>query len=383
MKKSLVALAALSAISAFADVDVSGGIKMYGVLDQAYLTQSVTRASTAAQSFSNSGFFAAGATSRLGFKGERDLGEGLKGFLQAEIQLDADQAQLLPNKNRGTFVGLTKKEIGSVRLGTQETLAYMLFGMDVNGRVEYKPQVWRFTASADQQDRMNNSVRFTTEKFQGFSADFMMGSSEVTQGPSTTSSNNGDFKSIGINYDDHGALTAKFVMDTLTNTAGAYALPGEGNAGVLNKDATGYSSSLQKKTTYAAADQSNPLTRQMIGVSYKMEAATLNWIYASSAVSGTGSLTTNTVGVRVPMDKITLAASVGSGTYSNSAATIAGSVNDLTVGGYYNFDKSTSAYLLTSRGKNVVSAAGTADANHTAGTTGASTSTAIGVQYKF
>ncbi len=382
MKKSLVALAALSAISAFADVDVSGGIKMYGVLDQAYLTQSVARASTAGTAFSNSGFFAAGATSRLGFKGERDLGEGLKGFLQAEIQLDADQAALLPSKNRGTFVGLTQKDIGSIRLGTQETLAYMLFGMDVNGRVEYKPQVWRFTASADQQDRMNNSVRFTTETYQGFSADFMMGSSEVTQGTGTTSSNNGDFKSIGINYNNHGALTAKFVMDTLTNTAGAYALPGEGNAGVLNKDATGYSTSLQKKTTYAAADQSNPLTRQIIGVSYKMDAATLNWIYASSAVSGTGSLTTNTVGVRVPMDKITLAASVGSGSYANTAATISGSVSDLTVGGYYNFDKSTSAYLLTSRGKNVV-AVSSGDSAHTAGTTGASTSTAIGVQYKF
>ena len=35
MKKTLVALATLSAIgSAFADVDVSGGIKLYGVLDQ-------------------------------------------------------------------------------------------------------------------------------------------------------------------------------------------------------------------------------------------------------------------------------------------------------------------------------------------------------------
>ena len=40
MKKTLVALATLSAIgSALADVDVSGGIKLYGVLDQALMTQ--------------------------------------------------------------------------------------------------------------------------------------------------------------------------------------------------------------------------------------------------------------------------------------------------------------------------------------------------------
>jgi len=40
MKKTLVAMATLSVISsAFADVDVSGGIKMYGLLDQSVQSQ--------------------------------------------------------------------------------------------------------------------------------------------------------------------------------------------------------------------------------------------------------------------------------------------------------------------------------------------------------
>ena len=43
MKKSLVALATMSVVaSAFADVDVSGGVKMYGVLDQGLTSQNVT-----------------------------------------------------------------------------------------------------------------------------------------------------------------------------------------------------------------------------------------------------------------------------------------------------------------------------------------------------
>ena len=43
MKKTLVALATFSAIgSALADVDVSGGIKLYGVLDESIQSQKLT-----------------------------------------------------------------------------------------------------------------------------------------------------------------------------------------------------------------------------------------------------------------------------------------------------------------------------------------------------
>ena len=53
MKKSLVALATMSVVaSAFADVDVSGGVKLYGVLDQSFQRQvlvSPTANTTSAQ----------------------------------------------------------------------------------------------------------------------------------------------------------------------------------------------------------------------------------------------------------------------------------------------------------------------------------------------
>jgi predicted porin len=149
MKKTLVAMATLSVVgSAFADVDVSGGIKMYGVLDQGLTATSLTSASTGSAA-DYKGMFAANATSRLGFKGSRDLSGDLKGIFQAEIQLDPDTATLLPTKNRTGFVGLQSKDAGSLLMGTMETTAYEVFGMDVNGRIEYKPQVWRTTTSLD------------------------------------------------------------------------------------------------------------------------------------------------------------------------------------------------------------------------------------------
>ena len=65
MKKTLVALATLSVVgSAFADVDVSGGIKMYGVIDQAVTSQDLTDPNVANRSMNYTSLFAAAATSR-------------------------------------------------------------------------------------------------------------------------------------------------------------------------------------------------------------------------------------------------------------------------------------------------------------------------------
>ncbi|NDC62259.1 MAG: hypothetical protein EBZ60_09695, partial [Betaproteobacteria bacterium] len=76
MKKSLVALATLSVVgTAFADVDVSGGIKLYGVLDQAVTNQTLTDPSVASRSSTYTSLFASSATSRFGVKGNRDLGD--------------------------------------------------------------------------------------------------------------------------------------------------------------------------------------------------------------------------------------------------------------------------------------------------------------------
>ena len=224
-----------AAASAHADVDVAAGFKIYGVLDQAYMRQSVASANSTPKPYSNTGFFAAAATSRVGFKGDRVLTETMKGVIQFEQELTPDESTLMPSKNRMAFVGLDHKEYGAMRLGTLETPAYVLFTTDVNGRVEYKPQLWRFLATSATpsatQDRANNAVKLTSPKFGPVTVDFMRGYSEVNAGGTTAPSN--DFKSWGLNYQE-GQLSAKAVWDSLTNTAMSYALPGEPNAGVVS-----------------------------------------------------------------------------------------------------------------------------------------------------
>ena len=377
MNKNVFILAALAAASAHADVEVAAGFKLYGVLDQAYTTQSVSSAKSTPKIYKNTGFFAAASTSKFGVKGERDLGDGVKGLIQFEQELAPDEDKLMPQKNRTAFVGLENKTMGGVRLGTQETPAYVLFGSDANGRVEYKPQLWRFLAADPKQDRANNAIKLISPKFGPVNVEFMRGFSEVAQGGSGTAN---EFTSWGVNFQE-GQLSAKLVWDSLSNSALNYYLPGEPNAGSLN-----YSSlSDAKKTTMIASSTTKPLQRAFASISYDMGVAKVNYIFGGAYTEGKGQVITNTVGIRVPMDQWTVALSAGMGNYTNAdgnngTATIAGKLSDTTLGAYYSFDKSTTAYLLTSLGRNTPSVTST---YFTADTTGESKTTAVGLRYNY
>jgi len=374
MKKSLVALATLSVVgTAFADVDVSGGIKLYGVLDQAVTNQTLTDPSVASRSSTYTSLFASSATSRFGVKGNRDLGDGFKGRIQVEIQVEPDNATQLPSKNRGAFVGLAKEGAGEILLGTQETTAYEIFGMDVNGRVEYKPQVWRTTKSADMQDRSNNAIKYISPDFGGLTVHFMRG---YTDKASTTYSNS--FVSYGVKY-SQDKLKAAYVHDKLTNAAAQYKFAGLVDAGPSNEGAT-YSSSALVYGGSATSTSSN-VQRDIGAVTYDFGMLSVNYIYAKSYVKDTnaGSNTTNTVGVKVPYEKFTFAMSYGGGTIDsyNSSATTAISkdttFDDTTLGVYYNIDKATSVYFLNS------------NSNYLGGVVqdGRNTTYAIGARYNF
>ena len=377
MNKKIFFLSVLAATSAHADVEVAAGFKLYGVLDQAYTTQSVSSAKSTPKIYKNTGFFAAASTSKFGVKGERDLGNAVKAVIQFEQELAPDESTLMPAKNRTAFVGLENKTMGGVRLGTQETPAYVLFGSDANGRVEYKPQLWRFLAADPKQDRANNAIKLISPKFGPVNVEFMRGFSEVAQGGSGTAT---EFTSWGVNFQE-GQLSAKLVWDSLSNSALNYYLPGEPNAGSLN-----YSSlSDAKKTTMIASSTTKPLQRAFASVSYDMGVAKVNYIFGGAYTEGKGQVITNTVGIRVPMDQWTVALSAGMGNYTNAdgnngTATIAGKLSDTTLGAYYSFDKSTTAYLLTSLGRNTPSVTST---YFTADKTGESQTTAVGLRYNY
>jgi len=381
MKKTLVALATLTVIgSAFADVDVSGGIKLYGLLDQAVEKQSLADPTSRTNGNKYTGMFAAGATSRLGVRGSRDLEGGTKANFQIELQVAPDTPKggvIKADANRGTFVGLEHINAGIVRLGTQETMAYETFAMDANGRVEYKPQLWRLTQTAGdtyaQQDRAGNSVKYITPEFSGFTGHALISFGEVITGSTA-----GSYTSLAAKY-HNDKLKAAVVYEEVGNAKGSFCAPGQNCTDGVAKD--GQSATVKGTALIWGGAANSKVYRTVGALSYDLGSFVVNYIYAKAytTVSGyKGNVSTNTFGVKVPVDKFVFGLSYGTGkvdSYTTSSSTNLGDgiLNDITLGAWYNFDKSTSVYFLgsnTSITKQVIQAGSVKTGN-------------IGIQYKF
>jgi predicted porin len=144
MKKSLFAVAAMSAVAGVAQAQSS--VTVYGILDVGYqgsnLTQSTVSTTTGNTLLkTNTNAFAASGeqTSRLGFKGTEDLGGGSSAFFTVELGLQPMYGNLSGSSstndvqqgntngsgsaidNRQAFAGLKKNGLGQFALGRQYT----------------------------------------------------------------------------------------------------------------------------------------------------------------------------------------------------------------------------------------------------------------------
>lgn len=157
MKKTLVALAALAAVSAYAQSSVT----LYGVIDIGYgshKTTGVNGTTGAAGQIKSSGIMdGANAGSRIGFRGTEDLGGGLKanfvieqgiaptngtlfgirtaatghqidGFSAAgsAVALSGAAGAYSISTNRQSYIGLSSASVGTLNVGYQYTILYEL-----------------------------------------------------------------------------------------------------------------------------------------------------------------------------------------------------------------------------------------------------------------
>jgi len=208
MKKSLLALAAMGAFVGAAHAQSS--VSVYGRLDQGYAAASTTALSTtnagAKTDVALIGNQGLGAN-LLGFRGTEDLGGGLAASFVYELGIPA-AVSTAAHTVRKNFVQLSNKNIGSLRLGRQETIAknmndgFTAFG----GGGSYEQgsighEVTRGSHLADTAavaikpvvDRVSNSVSYASPVFSGFSLDAMMtkssSDSSATNGQAITSGN--------------------------------------------------------------------------------------------------------------------------------------------------------------------------------------------------
>ena len=129
MKKSLLAVAALGAFASAAQAQSS--VTVYGILDVGYVggNNRVATGTAVTKGTASSIQDGAESTSRLGFRGNEDLGGGSSAFFTVELGLSpATSTSGFKNSattsNRQAFVGLRKKGLGDFALGTQYTLVH-------------------------------------------------------------------------------------------------------------------------------------------------------------------------------------------------------------------------------------------------------------------
>lgn len=179
MQKKIIALAIAAAFSAPAFAEVT----IYGVANVSY---DMTKTGSVAPATSFSSNKISSNTSRLGFKGNEDLGDGLSAIWQIESQINIDNAG--PNAQTGvagtngatlggrnTFAGLSSASAGTVLLGRHDTpynlsnRKYDLFGDGLadNRSIMGGGQGTAATVGASFDGRQPNVVAYISPAFNG------------------------------------------------------------------------------------------------------------------------------------------------------------------------------------------------------------------------
>ncbi|WP_295760234.1 porin [Undibacterium sp.] len=187
MKKSLIALAVLSAVAGAAQAQSS--VTVYGLVDMGLQRQDIGATKTSASATTTALDSGNQSGSRLGFKGSEDLGGGLKANFKLEMGINADEgksAQGGRTFGRQAYVGLAG-DFGAVNFGRQYTPVFVAIdsfdpfstGMS-SGTAGSGTSTLGAGAYFDHGNvRMDNSVTFSTNDVGGFTANLAYGMGEV------------------------------------------------------------------------------------------------------------------------------------------------------------------------------------------------------------
>jgi len=266
MKKSLLAVAAIGAFASAAQAQSS--VTVYGILDVGYVgaNSSVVNSNTAATSTTSNygattssypgstlkttqGFLGQSAeqTSRLGFKGNEDLGGGASAFFTVEVGLTpnsagastASAANGTAFNNRQSFVGIKKNGLGDFAIGTQYQPIHVAVSKTDPGAQNNLTGSVIFTGQSDSgvtgnvggntaayQSRTSNAITFNSETMagiQGHAMAILNNSNSTTLNNTTTGQTQN--VSTGGNVNTTGwALGADYTLGKLFATANYTAL---------------------------------------------------------------------------------------------------------------------------------------------------------------
>ena len=293
MKKSLIALAALSAVAGV--VQAQSSVEMYGLIDMAYSQIEskgsgtlVTLNSLGGQNSANGAGVLNGT--RLGFRGTEDLGGGTKaGFvIEYGVNLTGSetggtaantQASALANQSdkvqvgqtignmRQGYVSLQSATLGEVRAGTQysfmDSTAGEIAGSTAAGGVNNSTGAQSLFKIGNQ-PRWTNSITYYSPKFSGFQVKGGVSLGEnldpAAQNTPTTTNKSGNGTEFALEYSD-AKLRAGYTWMQLKDmsfgalTAAVNQIGSANDANVPSANATAYSTGLNDLTFHVAGAQ--------------------------------------------------------------------------------------------------------------------------------
>lgn len=186
-KRLAVALIASAPLLAAAQSNVT----IYGTMDAALAVQDTGAPGEKSQTVINSGNQ---SSSRLGFRGTEDLGNGLKALfnIEAGLALDtgaADSALF----GRRSVVGL-QGAFGTVTVGREYSpISFVAAGSDIFGQGFYGSNLSAFNANRLTR-RVSNSINYKSLPISGFTASAVYGAGEKATGTS------GDLMGVALEF---------------------------------------------------------------------------------------------------------------------------------------------------------------------------------------
>jgi len=368
MKKTLIALAAVTAVSAFAQSSVT----MYGVIDQGLYTKKSDLAGVIT-SKTGIGDDIAGthgegglAGSRIGFRGNEDLGGGSTANFLLEFGLfPSEKANYSPNSGtamriRQGYVSLASASAGELQFGRVYTHVWAT----QNGDYDFglNNQMYGYIAGQNGSgNRQANAINYISPNMNGFTAGLMLGYGETNVSPSTAlTTTTGDkldeVTSVSLAY-RNGPWKVNYANEKTKN----HSLHDLTWSGV---DGTAYGTSYQLVGVSAAATtavSAPDTTVNALGVSYDFGKYKVG--YHNSSMQLQGDTNFNSVAdLKVSLSSLSGEATLGNaiffGSYSkanNNLATSQVSVKSNQLGARYLLSKRTQAYFII--GSNTISIA--------------------------
>jgi len=314
MKKQIIAAAVAAAFA----VPAMAQVTVYGILSSGFQTVD-TEIDGASTKVTNTGQEGSQGGSRLGFRGEEDLGGGLKAGFTYERGIANDSST---DSMRQAFVSLSGG-FGEVRLGRGNSLSKNVYDtFNAHGGSGFAPgnQASSIDTLINGEDadiarnfgniRHSDMISFTTPSFGGVRVSVQMAQDNTNDADGDTGSKTQNF---GLNYTS-GPLALAFAQDS----------------------------------TKVEADsvETSSTTTQILGASFRLGAGTVMASITKGKLDAGGDeikLADTSVGAQVPMGSLTLIGHLSQGTLKTDGVNI--DTDGYQIGVNYNFSKRTIGLL--------------------------------------